>query len=87
MICQRGEGFEFLVFYFVELVHAPDLNGCVIGATDESIAGFRHQDNLIDPVSMMIQISNQLDFLTRVVNLPQLYQSIATRRKNIALIW
>ena len=87
MICQRGEGFEFLVSYFVELVHTPDLDGCVIGATDESIAGFRHKDNLIDPVSMMIQISNQLDFLTRVVNLPQLYESIATRRENIALIW
>ena len=54
MVVESRERFRLFVFNLIELVQAPDFDGCIVTAADKGVARFRHEYNLIDPVRMTV---------------------------------
>jgi hypothetical protein len=58
VVTQCRERLNLLVLYFIELVQSPDFDSSIIATAYQGVAGFRHENNLINPVSVVIEITN-----------------------------
>ena len=70
VVVERIERLLFLLFNLVQFVEFPDLDGRVLGATHEGVAGLWNVDYLVDPVCVGVQVRHMLHLVRVVVHLP-----------------